>query len=180
MDIHQLNVTHNDRQDRLLVRVNTANAQEFRFWLTRRMTLLLMPALRQSLGRLESSVPHRLASEPASMAILTELQHEAFLQQADFETPYQEPPVPAQMAEPMLVTHAHLQLLNQQVKVTLEDQEAPDNTARQCTLNLTAPLLHGWVHLIEKAVGVAGWQNTPETQEMDAQSTPLVHSGYRH
>ena len=57
MNIHQLNVSHNDRQDRLLLRVNTQTAEEFRFWLTRRLTLRLLPALQQALGRMESTSP---------------------------------------------------------------------------------------------------------------------------
>ena len=45
MHIHQLNVSHVERQDRLLLRLNTQTAEEFRFWLTRRMTLRLTQAL---------------------------------------------------------------------------------------------------------------------------------------
>jgi hypothetical protein len=37
MNIHQLSVNHDERQDRLLLRLNTQDLKEFRFWLTRRM-----------------------------------------------------------------------------------------------------------------------------------------------
>ena len=92
MNIHQLNVSHNDRQDRLLLRVNTQTAEEFRFWLTRRLTLRLLPALQQALGRMESNQPQMVAPDPASRQILTDLKRDAFLQQADFKTPYTEQP----------------------------------------------------------------------------------------
>ena len=70
MNIHQLNVSHNDRQDRLLLRLNTQTAEEFRFWLTRRMALRLVPALEQTIGRLESTQARVMAPDPASQQIL--------------------------------------------------------------------------------------------------------------
>jgi hypothetical protein len=57
MNIHQLSVNHDERQDRLLLRLNTQDQQEFRFWLTRRMTLRLMPAIEQSAVRLKRRNP---------------------------------------------------------------------------------------------------------------------------
>ena len=45
MNIHQLSVIYVDEQDRILVRVNTLQGQELRFWFTRRLTLGLMPLL---------------------------------------------------------------------------------------------------------------------------------------
>ena len=52
MNIHQLSVHHEERQDRLLLRLNTKDQQEFRFWLTRRMTLRLLPAIEKTAVRL--------------------------------------------------------------------------------------------------------------------------------
>ncbi|MGI9134651.1 MAG: hypothetical protein ACR2I0_12055, partial [Rhodoferax sp.] len=43
MDIHQLSVDYGEEQDRILFRLNTSEAQELRFWVTRRMLLKAWP-----------------------------------------------------------------------------------------------------------------------------------------
>ena len=43
--IHQMNITYSATQDRLLLRVSTTQAQEFRIWLTRRFVKLLLGLL---------------------------------------------------------------------------------------------------------------------------------------
>lgn len=79
MNIHQLSVHHDERQDRLLLRLNTQDQQEFRFWLTRRMTLRLMPAIQQSAVRLEAAQPGVAATDAPTQHLLTELKRDAFL-----------------------------------------------------------------------------------------------------
>jgi hypothetical protein len=66
MNIHQLSVSYDERQDRLLLRLNTQDRQEFRFWLTRRMALRLFPAIEQSVQRMEASQPGVAAPDTSS------------------------------------------------------------------------------------------------------------------
>ncbi len=87
MQIHQLSVSHEEVQDRLLVRLNTQEAHEYRFWLTRRLALRLLPALDQSLIRLEAAQPGVAAADLSTQQILTDIKRDAFLQSADFATP---------------------------------------------------------------------------------------------
>ena len=42
MNIHQMSVQYDERQDRLSLRVSNQDNQEFRLWLTRAMTLRLL------------------------------------------------------------------------------------------------------------------------------------------
>ena len=188
MHIHQLNVSHNDRQDRLLLRLNTQSGEEFRFWLTRRLTLRLLPVLQQTVGRLESNQPKMLAPDPASQQILTELKRDAFLQKADFKTPYVEQAQQLPLGEePMLVTDVQMQVQGTGVLLTLQDKgSATSGTPAQmqsCQLNLQPSLVHGLIHLIQQAMNRAEWQSAVVATVAAAESiepATAPPSGYRH
>lgn len=47
--LHQINVSHNSKEDRLLLRISTGNGDEYRMWLTRRYTGLLMGVLNKEM-----------------------------------------------------------------------------------------------------------------------------------
>lgn len=181
MNIHQLNVSHNDRQDRLLLRLNTQTAEEFRFWLTRRMALRLVPALEQTIGRLESTQARVMAPDPASQQILTELKRDAFMQQADFKTPYVEQAQKLPLGdEPMLVTDVQLQLQGSAVQVTLQDKGAAPGLVQVCQLHLQTSLLHGLIHLVRQAMDKAQWLSAAETPAPMPEQPGTPVSGYRH
>lgn len=187
MHIHQLNVSHNEREDRLLLRLNTQSAEEFRFWLTRRMTLRLLPVLQHTVGKLESNKPQMMAPDPASQQILTELKRDAFLQQADFKTPYVEQAQQLPLGdEPMLVTDVQLQVRGTGVLLTLQDKgtanHSSDTAGKSCQLNLQPSLVHGLIHLIQQAATRADWQTTAAVSETPEIATTALApaSGYRH
>ena len=181
MHIHQLNVSHHERQDRLLLRFNTQTAEEFRFWLTRRMALRLVPAPEQTIGRLESTQARVMAPDPASLQILTELKRDAFMQKADFKTPYVEQAQKLPLGdEPMLVTDVQLQLQGAGVLVTLQDKGASPGPAQVCQLNLQASLVHGLVHLLRQAMDKAQWTHPAQVPARVSDQTTAPVSGYRH
>ena len=78
MNIHQMSVQYDERQDRLAVRVSNQEQQEFRLWLTLAMTLRLLPHLRASVVRLESSDPQVMATDTTAQQMLAELKRENF------------------------------------------------------------------------------------------------------
>ena len=158
MNIHQLSVHHEERQDRLLLRLNTQDQQEFRFWLTRRMTLRLMPAIQQSAVRLEAAQPGVAATDAPSQHLLTELKRDAFLKKADFATPFDNHATQWPLgAEPLLITDAHLTIQpNGALEISFEDKSDPAQ-ARACQLHLQISLVHGMVHLIQQACEKAEW-----------------------
>ena len=49
--ISQMQMLYNAEEDRILFRVNTTSAQEFRFWITRRYAALLFRVLKEHLDR---------------------------------------------------------------------------------------------------------------------------------
>ncbi len=181
MNIHQLNVSHVDREDRLLLRLNTRSAEEFRFWLTRRLALRLLPALDQAVGRLESSTPGVMAPDPASKQILTEIKRDEFMQKADFKTPYAEQAQKLPMGEePMLVTDVQLHFQGQGIQITLQDKGAPGSPPRSCQLNLPASMVHGLIHLVRQAMDKAQWQGAQETPPTAEPGLSETATGYRH
>lgn len=158
MHIHQLSVHHDERQDRLLLRLNTQDKQEFRFWLTRRMTQRIMPALTQSAERLEAAQPGVAATDTNSRQILTELRREDFLKKADFATPFVNGANLLPLGpQPMLVTDAQMSFKPQGgLDLTLEDKSDAAQ-AKACQMHLQVSLVHGLVHLVTQAAEKAQW-----------------------
>ena len=158
MNIHQLSVSYEERQDRLLLRLNTQDHQEFRFWLTRRMSLRLLPAIDQSVARLEASQPGVAAPDTTSQKMLTELKRDAFLQKADFSTPFEAKAERKPLGEePLLITDAQLSLqANGGLLITFQEKSV-EGAVKSCQLNLQASLVHGLIHLIQQALVKADW-----------------------
>ena len=157
MHIQQLSVSHDDRQDRILLRLNTQDSQEFRFWLTRRMVARLLPAMGHWLVKLEANQPGVATADAHSQRMLTEIKRASFLQQADFTTPYTSQPGPSPLgSEPLLVTDVQLSLQpNGSLQVVF--QEKNGDSAQSCHLNLQAPLVHGLIHLVHQTMAKADW-----------------------
>ena len=158
MQIHQLSISYDQVEDRLLVRLNTQDAQEYRFWFTRRMTLRLVPAMNQFLVRLEAAQPGVAAPDHNAQKILADIQRDAFLQNADFATPYAAKAHLLPLGdEPMLVTDVQLKLqANGSLEVIF--QKKIDEFIQSCHLNLHAPLVHGFIHLVNETLVKAEWE----------------------
>lgn len=181
MHIRQLNVSHDPRQDRLLLRLNTATAEEFRFWVTRRLSLRLLPALEQTSSRLESSGHWIMAPDPQSRQILNELKRDEFLNKADFQTPYAEEHQHLPLGEePMLVTDVHFQQQGPGLLLTLQDKGGATATARSCHMQLEASLLHGLIHLLRQAMDRAEWHMPLQTGAPVDEQVPTPVGPYAH
>lgn len=175
MNIHQLSVSYDERQDRLLLRLNTQDRQEFRFWLTRRMALRLFPAIEQSVQRMEASQPGVAAPDTSSQQMLTELKRDAFLQKADFATPFEDQAAQKPLGEtPMLITDAQLTLQACGGLLITFQEKSPDAPLKSCQLNLHPPLVHGLVHLVQQALGKADWGVTMASAPLAEITTSLT------
>ncbi len=183
MNIHQLSVHHDERQDRLLLRLNTQDQKEFRFWLTRRMTLRLMPAIQQSAVRLEAAQPGVAATDTPAQHLLSELKRDVFLEKADFATPFDNHATQWPLGpEPLLITDAHMTIQpNGALKISFEDKTDPAQ-ARACQLHLQVGLVHGMVHLIQQTSEKAEWGHVGSSTKVTDPSTaaPTAPSGYAH
>ena len=175
MNIHQLSVSYEERQDRLLLRLNTLDKQEFRFWLTRRMCLRLMPAIDQSVVRLEASQPGVAAPDTTSQQMLTEIKRDAFLQKADFSTPFEAEAVQKPLGEePLLITDAQLSLQSNGGLLINFQEKSVGAPVKSCQLNLQSSLIHGLVHLIQQALVKADWGFTTAPAQAAAESTDIA------
>jgi hypothetical protein len=183
MNIHQLSVHHDERQDRLLLRLNTQDLQEFRFWLTRRMTLRLMPAIQQSAVRLEAAQPGVAATDAPAQHLLSEFKRDAFLKKADFATPFENRATQWPLgAEPLLITDAHLTIKpSGALEIAFEDKSDPAQ-ARACQLHLQVSLVHGMLHLIQQAIEKAEWGSLGSSAKATAPGpvTPTEPPRYAH
>ncbi len=176
MNIHQLSVLFDERQDRLLMRVNTQDAQEIRLWLTRRIALKLVAPLEHTIAKMESRNASVALADAQAHALLVELKHDDFLQKADLTTPFstQSKSLPLGSA-PLIVTDITLQVQHKNgVQMVFQDAGDAGVAARSCTLHMQPPLVHGLLHLLQKAVNNAQWRLAAATPA-SAQAT--VHPG---
>jgi hypothetical protein len=163
MKIHQLSVTYVAEQDRILMRVNTASAEEMRLWLTRRLMLGLWPLLSKLLTK------HLLKLEPAGSSLeaanedlkkmLTEFRKEEFLKQADFETPYQEHQRQLLGDEPLLITDVDAAPLpNGQLRLSFNERPPGEGEPRSFRMEMEPKLMRGLMHLLEQALLRSQWR----------------------
>lgn len=159
-----MNVSFDPQQDRLLLRVSTSEAQEFQFWLTRRMVVRIWPRLVTVLQAAPLAAKTALGTAPL------EFRHAAAVQQADFATPYAVAgKAPVLAAEPMLVSQFSLaETAAGRYQMMLAGQ-----AGASVNVTLAADLLHGLVKLVQDATRSAEWGVTLELPAAVMASTAI-------
>lgn len=187
MKIHQVSVTYQTEQDRLLVRINTSTREELRLWFTRRLMVGLWPLvnrfLTDQLVKTESSITSGAAASDDMKHMLADFRRETLLQQADFATPYRADEASLPLGEqPLLVTDVNL-TPRTGGPLRLEFVEKPEQAqgpTRQSVLEMDARLLQGFVHLLQQALERANWAlpalrpAAPATEPADDTPTPVA------
>ena len=186
MGIHQLSVVYDEVQDRLLWRINTHEAQEYRFWMTRRLMLRLMPHLKSHWVQAESRQAGLSTQPPATQHLMADFQRQAFLQKADFKQPFAPAQVPSALPlgeAPMLVTEVQITpQAGQQVQMMLHHKLPGATQVQSAQLMLGSELLQGLLHLSEAAMRQAEWltpETAPSDRETDTHSAPAP-SNFAH
>lgn len=150
MALHQLNLSYDAHQDRLLLRASTTEQTEYRFWLTRRLVRRLWPGLLQLT---QSTDPVRNQAAPESKRAMLEFQHEQALSAAKFGEPYPAELKPAMPGGPMLVATVRLRTLaGGGHALVLQPREG-----KAATLRLETQLLHALMKLLQDAVARTEW-----------------------
>src|SRR6266498_3866840 len=164
MKIHQLSVTYLAEQDRILMRVNTAAAEETRLWLTRRLMLGLWPLLSKLLTKhllkLEAAGTSLETADEDLKKMLADFRKDEFLKQADFETPYQEnqPQLPLG-EEPLLITDVDASPLpNGQLRLGFNERPISEGKPRSFRMEMEPKLMQGLMHLLEQALARSQWR----------------------
>jgi hypothetical protein len=164
MKIHQLSVTYLAEQDRILVRINTAAAEEMRLWLTRRLLLGLWPLLSKLLTKhllkLEAAGTSLDTADEDLKKMLADFRKEEFLRQADFDTPYQENQVALPLGdEPLLVTDVDASPLpNGRLRLSFNEKPPEADKPRSFQMEMEPKLMQGLMHLLEQALERSQWR----------------------
>lgn len=159
MDIHQLSVTYIKEQDRLLLRINATSGEELRLWFTQRMTRGLVPHLHKVVMALDASDVVLADQSDASKQLLSEFKKDEVLQKADFKTPYKATATALPLgAEPLLVTEVRLTPLSGgKLQIAFDEKLADVTAPRGFKIAVESQLMHGFMHLLETAIGNAEW-----------------------
>ncbi len=180
MDIHQLQVSYQMEQDRLLVRLNTYSGEELRLWLTRRMIKNLFPHMIRASIKTDAASTQLTSHDGADSRALSQFRKQESLQQADFQTPFNsEAHVLPMGSEPLLVTTVHITPRDDGALQLAFEENTPGSTAnRRFEVILAPPLLHGFMHLLETALKHTDWGITlaagnepPDTPTLGALAT---------
>ena len=164
MRIHQLSVNYLAEQDRILVRVNTAAAEEMRLWLTRRLMLGLWPLLSKLLTKhllkLEAAGVSLEAADEGLKKMLADFRKEEFLKEADFDTPYKENQAQMPLGEePLLITDVDASpLANGRLRLGFNERLPGVAEPRSFQLDLEPKLMQGMMHLLEQALARSQWR----------------------
>ncbi len=172
MNIHQLSVTYQADQDRILVRVNTTAQEEMRMWLTRRLMHGLWPLLTklrtEQVLKLEAAGTSLEKADDSLKKMLTDFRKEEFLQNADFATPYQESQVRLPLGdEPLLVTDVNVSPQPRgRVRLAFKEQVGGGAQPRSFQMEVEPQLMQGLMHLLEQTLAQSLWREafgTPTT-----------------
>ncbi|WP_041675472.1 hypothetical protein [Ramlibacter tataouinensis] len=160
MSIRQLSVTYQAQQDRILLRVATADSREMRLWLTRRLLRGLWPLLRRTQVEHgpDATTPRGAVATPEARQMLAQARRQAFLQRADLETPFQEGASRPLGEEPMLAAEVGVTPLAEG-RLRLGFSESRGSAPhRAFEMELDPSLVQGLMHLLEQALGQSQWQ----------------------
>jgi hypothetical protein len=158
MDLHQLQLSYQAQDDRILLRLSfkteDGSLQEIRAWLTRRLIRNLWPGIIQAL---ETQVALDQPSAAHASAEIVGMEHQACVSEikasGSFDTPFEAGAQGFPMGEaPILVTAAHFAVnANQALLLSF----AADSCSFEVAFGQT--MLHGFCTLLQQAVKLSEW-----------------------
>ncbi|MCK5725990.1 MAG: hypothetical protein KAH22_04080 [Thiotrichaceae bacterium] len=106
--ISQIQIRYVQEEDRLLLRLNTSNKEEFRFWLTRRYTEAVQPLLQQAIH--ETPTVKGQQSSSNKKAVM-DFERKAIEENINFKASFKEKAQSYPLGEqPLLLSQARLKL----------------------------------------------------------------------
>lgn len=179
MQIRQFALHYRPEADRLLLRVNAADDQQFSVWLTRRLCARLWPHLsgmvtRMGVAREVAHTAPNATLMPEAEAMLAHSARERALRGADFKTPFEEQASSQPLgAEPLLATEVQLTPLAEgKLRVVIVDGKQ-----RRVQLELTEALATAVKELMLKALQQSDWGlelATAPSHEADTAAAPRL------
>ena len=148
--ISQLQMSYSAEEDRVLFRLNTSGGEEFRFWLTRRFSQLLVQALNQ-----HKVADPDVASQPTEDArqAIQDFKREAAQEKGDFQKEFR----PSQSFplgdSPVLAYKLSYKIEENKLKLSIQPKEGQGiNIVLDPMLNFNVS------KLLKSASEKAGWQ----------------------
>lgn len=151
MQIHQIQVRYDELQDRILLRLSTADNSEFRFWLTRRFVKRLWGML---VKMLEWDQAVRQQVDADTRRTVLDIQHEGYAQQANYSKGFEEASrsMPLGDAPVVLAKAKGKRRDNGSQVLSLHPQQG-----QGIDMTLDTKLLHIFSKLLREAVERADW-----------------------
>jgi len=151
MNIHQIQMSYNAQEDRILLRVLSTQRAEFRFWMTRRYVKLLWAVLIKMLERDPVAAVH--ADENVRRTMMG-VQHEVAVRGGEFTKPYEEgvAVMPLGITPVLLARVSGKQAENQQPTLSLHPAQG-----QGIDIGVNTPLLHMISKLLVDAVAQSDW-----------------------
>jgi hypothetical protein len=178
MNIHQLGVTFDPMQDRLLLRINTTDGQELEVWLTRRIALLWLPALSKLMAeQLVAQADWQTALlSPHDKHMYAQLKLQEQWGQSDFSTPFQRGDRKVLDHGPLLLTDLQMEHPdNGWTLIRMQEREHEHGQARTLEIKLQAQLMSGLLHMLQEVMPTTGWTQGSSTEELQPQD-PELHA----
>lgn len=185
MNIHQLSISYLHEQDRILVRINSADAQEIRLWLTRRLCLGWAPVLRDTLDAKPTTADANRASGLDGRSVpawASEFQRLQNLKDSDFSTPFKSDAQSWPLGSaPLLVTTVHMAPgTDGGVELRFEESLSENQTQERSFQAALAPkLMHGFMHLLEHALDMSEWEQVPTVTQLGSTTAEIDDTHHR-
>ena len=171
MGIHQIQIRHDETEDRLLLRLSTTDNCEFRFWLTRRFTRRLWAMLVQML---EWDLAVKQQVNPETRRTVLDIQHEGYSQQANYSKAFDEP----QQEAPRRLPLGEAPVLLAQAKGKKSENGAQmlglhPLQGQGIDITLDTRLLHIFTRLLREQVARTDWDVNLALYEATQESAPV-------
>ena len=163
MNIHQLSLTYQADQDRILVQISTHSGEALRLWLTRRILVNLFPHLTRVATSVETANALLATQDDMGKKMLMEFKKHESIAQADFKTPFKPDAAVFPIgAEPLLVTTVSLTPTGKgELRIGFEEKFADTVKPRGFEVTMASPLLHSFMYLLESAIKLSEWGMMP-------------------
>lgn len=186
MNIHQLSLTYQVDQDRILVQITTHSDEALRVWLTRRMVANLLPHLTRAVTNVEIGNAQLATQDDIGKKMLMEFKKHESIAQSDFKTPFKPDAAIFPIgAEPLLVTNLNLTPVGKgELRIGFEEKFAGTVKPRGFQVTMASPLLHSFMHLLESAIKLSEWglvpAATPDTTAEEPDDKPKPSTPVRY
>ena len=186
MNIHQLSLTYQVEQDRILVQITTHSDEALRVWLTRRMVANLLPHLTHAVTNVEIGNAQLATQDDIGKKMLMEFKKHESIAQSDFKTPFKPDAAIFPIgAEPLLVTNLNLTPVGKgELRIGFEEKLAGTVKPRGFQVTMGSPLLHSFMHLLESAIKLSEWglvpTATPDTAAEESGDRPKASGPIRY